>query len=75
MSYPESNDWRQKQEEIVIRVTRLFFKTGGRGRAWERLEALVAELEPGLLDPAKDYAVIQGGKARARRDPGAGTRR
>jgi len=40
----EQAEWRRKKDEIMVRVTRLYHKTGGRGRAWERLEALVASL-------------------------------
>lgn len=41
-----AREWQRKADELRIRVNRLFLKTGGQGPAWERLEALVAELEP-----------------------------
>lgn len=36
-------EWRRKVDDIMVRVNRLFLNTGGRGPAWERFEAVVAE--------------------------------
>ncbi len=45
-----NQEWQKKQAMLVLKMTRLYLRTGGKGSEWERLELLLARLDPKPVD-------------------------